>query len=207
MGLDGGTYITRSDVLRGASWALSTADTSRSSRGGNVQAGTVFKRRRLDPREDKCVFSGDDICSVNAVHCGACTRHLMLGLPVKHVYVPVAAHSSSLHQRCATTSTGPLHALCVSTTARRDVLLREIPSSEPGVILRASVAPRARRAVRWSTCALTGQPLAHPIAADWLGNLFNRDAALEFLLGRAAIFTDDAAQVRPHCTQPACGPL
>ncbi len=56
MGLDGGTYITRSDVLRGASWALSTADTSRSSRGGNVQAGTVFKRRRLDPRADKCVL-------------------------------------------------------------------------------------------------------------------------------------------------------
>ena len=58
MGLDGGTYITRSDVLRGASWALSTADTSRSSRGGNVQAGTVFKRRRLDPRADRCV-AGD----------------------------------------------------------------------------------------------------------------------------------------------------
>ena len=57
MGLDGGTYITRSDVLRGASWALSTADTSRSSRGGNVQSGTVFKRRRLDPRADKCVSS------------------------------------------------------------------------------------------------------------------------------------------------------
>ena len=56
MGLDGGTYVTRSDVLRGASWALSTADTSRSSRGGNVQAGTVFKRRRLDPRAEKCVF-------------------------------------------------------------------------------------------------------------------------------------------------------
>ena len=53
----------------------------------------------------------------------------------------------------------------------------------------------ARRAVRWSTCALTGQPLAPPIAADWLGNLFNRAAALEFLLGRAAIFADDAAQV------------
>jgi hypothetical protein len=53
MGLDGGTYVTRSDVLRGASWALSTADTSRSSRGGNVQSGTVFKRRRLEPRAEK----------------------------------------------------------------------------------------------------------------------------------------------------------
>ncbi len=63
--------------------------------------------------------------------------------------------------------------------------------------------PCAGRAVKWSTCALTGQPLAAPTAADWLGNLFNRAAALEFLLGRAAIFADDAAQVclpRLHLT-------
>ena len=57
----------------------------------------------------------------------------------------------------------------------------------------------ARREVRWSTCALTGQPLAPPIAADWLGNLFNRAAVLEFLLGRAAIFADDSAQARRAC--------
>ncbi len=66
-------------------------------------------------------------------------------------------------------------------------------------MLSSPPAPFARRAVRWSTCALTGQPLAAPIAADWLGNLFNRAAALEFLLGRAAIFADDAAQVCLLC--------
>ena len=52
------------------------------------------------------------------------------------------------------------------------------------------------RATRWSTCALTGQPLESPIAVDWLGSLFNRAAVLEFLLGRAGVFTDESAQVR-----------
>ena len=50
MGLDGGTYITRSDVLRGASWALTAADTSRSTRGGNVR----FRHRGGDAKADKC---------------------------------------------------------------------------------------------------------------------------------------------------------
>ena len=56
MGLDGGTYMSRSDVLRGSSWALSTADNSRSTRGGNVQSGTVFQHRRLDSRAEKCAL-------------------------------------------------------------------------------------------------------------------------------------------------------
>ena len=77
MGLDGGTYITRSDVLRGASWALTTGDTSRSSRGGNVQSGTVFKRRRLDPRADKCV--AQDIVGHQTL---SCVRVRTLYLPI-----------------------------------------------------------------------------------------------------------------------------
>ncbi|GAX79470.1 hypothetical protein CEUSTIGMA_g6911.t1 [Chlamydomonas eustigma] len=36
MGLDGGTIITRSDVLRGQSWQVNQRDGSRSSRGGSV---------------------------------------------------------------------------------------------------------------------------------------------------------------------------
>ncbi|GFR48595.1 hypothetical protein Agub_g10499, partial [Astrephomene gubernaculifera] len=36
MGLDGGTVVTRSDVLRGQSWRVAQNDTSRSTRGGNV---------------------------------------------------------------------------------------------------------------------------------------------------------------------------
>ncbi|KAG1670813.1 hypothetical protein FOA52_003404 [Chlamydomonas sp. UWO 241] len=39
MGLDGGTVITRSDVLRGQSWRVASADNSHSTRGGNVRAG------------------------------------------------------------------------------------------------------------------------------------------------------------------------
>ncbi|GLI68656.1 hypothetical protein VaNZ11_013132, partial [Volvox africanus] len=36
MGLDGGTIVTRSDVLRGQSWRVAQNDTSTSTRGGNV---------------------------------------------------------------------------------------------------------------------------------------------------------------------------
>ncbi len=39
MGLDGGTVISRSDVLRGASWDVSQRDTTRSTRGGSVATG------------------------------------------------------------------------------------------------------------------------------------------------------------------------
>lgn len=46
MGLDGGTYITRSDVLRGQSWDMATADKSRSTRGGNVTS--TLKRKQMD---------------------------------------------------------------------------------------------------------------------------------------------------------------
>lgn len=49
MGLDGGTYITRSDVLRGQSWQLASADTSRSTRGGDASTSTV--RNTADPRD------------------------------------------------------------------------------------------------------------------------------------------------------------
>ena len=48
MGLDGGTYITRSDILRGQSWAVANADSTRSTRGGAINASTTFKRRQLD---------------------------------------------------------------------------------------------------------------------------------------------------------------
>lgn len=54
MGLDGGTYITRSDVLRGQSWELNKAENSRSTRGGAV-TGT-HKKAKLDPKLERyCV--------------------------------------------------------------------------------------------------------------------------------------------------------
>eukprot|EP00775_Hariotina_reticulata_P005899 gene5897-6140_t len=88
MGLDGGTKITRSDVLRGQSWRMTQQDTSRSSRGGSVNQ--VFQEQQLDEQ--------------------------------------------------------------------------------------------SRRAVLWSTCALSGLPLAAPLVADALGQLLNRQAVLEHLL-------------------------
>lgn len=53
MGLDGGTYITRSDVLRGQSWDMATADNSRSTRGGNV--ASTLKRKRIDTNTSRQV--------------------------------------------------------------------------------------------------------------------------------------------------------
>ena len=50
MGLDGGTYITRSDVLRGQSWELATADNSRSTRGGDASTSAAKDRNAVDPR-------------------------------------------------------------------------------------------------------------------------------------------------------------
>lgn len=87
MGLDGGTIISRNDVLRGASWRLSQADGSRSSRGGAVSE--VYRDPALDDA--------------------------------------------------------------------------------------------TRRAVVWSTCALSGLPLAPPLVADEAGQLFNRSAIVEHL--------------------------
>lgn len=55
MGLDGGTYITRSDVLRGQSWELAQADNSRSTRGGNASTSAARTRNFVDARTAKCV--------------------------------------------------------------------------------------------------------------------------------------------------------
>jgi len=55
MGLDGGTYITRSDVLRGQSWELATADNSRSTRGGDASTSAAKDRRAVNPRTVRSV--------------------------------------------------------------------------------------------------------------------------------------------------------
>ena len=78
MGLDGGTYITRADVLRydaarlwhtrnpsctrlaeqdsecrGQSWAMANSDSSRSTRGGTISASTVYQPKGLDKKADR----------------------------------------------------------------------------------------------------------------------------------------------------------
>lgn len=103
MGLDGGTYVSRTDVLRRQSWALAQADggANRSTRGGAVPDSATYQPRVMDQQ--------------------------------------LAKHT------------------------------------------------------QWTTCLLSGQPLVVPIAADWLGRLFNREAVLAFLLGRVTAFADEAA--------------
>lgn len=97
MGLDGGTIISRNDVLRRSSALVNAEDSTRSTRGGAVRG--VFKRRRLEPTQE--------------------------------------------------------------------------------------------RRVRWSTCALSGERLAAPVVADWLGTLYNRQAVLEFLLAKQGNFGEE----------------
>lgn len=53
MGLDGGTYVSRSDVLRRQSWRASQADTSRSTRGGAVSTATVYQAPQLDANAER----------------------------------------------------------------------------------------------------------------------------------------------------------
>ena len=53
MGLDGGTFITRSDILRGQSWAMATADNSRSTRGGD--ASTSSAQKKVDDHTARCL--------------------------------------------------------------------------------------------------------------------------------------------------------
>eukprot|EP00850_Spirogloea_muscicola_P021826 SM000263S09813 [mRNA] locus=s263:101151:103189:- [translate_table: standard] len=105
MGLDGGTIISRSDVLRGASWRVaSSAAQCRSTRGGQVGSAYVAAAERAS--------AGDQ----------------------------AAAH--------------------------------------------------------WSTCALTGEPLAMPVVACGLGRLYNRENVVQYLLARSDVFLDDSAKWR-----------
>jgi len=53
MGLDGGTIISRSDVLRGSSWRLNQSNAgSRSTRGGAVSTSEVYHPPSLDKQTE-----------------------------------------------------------------------------------------------------------------------------------------------------------
>lgn len=52
------------------------------------------------------------------------------------------------------------------------------------------------RATRWTTCALSGQPLQAPVVACFLGSLYSKSAVIEWLLARAGRVEDDAAMHR-----------
>jgi hypothetical protein len=61
MGLDGGTYITRSDILRGQSWRMANADSTRSTRGGAVGASTTYQKKQLDVQSTRCWSQNKDV--------------------------------------------------------------------------------------------------------------------------------------------------
>ncbi len=61
MGLDGGTYITRSDILRGQSWRMANADSTRSTRGGAVGASTTYQKKQLDVQSTRCWSKNNDV--------------------------------------------------------------------------------------------------------------------------------------------------
>lgn len=46
------------------------------------------------------------------------------------------------------------------------------------------VDPNEQRLSKWLNCALSNEPLKHPIVIDYLGNLFNKQALVEAMLGK-----------------------
>ncbi|GFY99628.1 hypothetical protein Acr_13g0010280 [Actinidia rufa] len=46
------------------------------------------------------------------------------------------------------------------------------------------VDPNEQRLSKWLNCALSNEPLKHPVVVDLLGNLFNKQALVEALLGK-----------------------
>ena len=51
-------------------------------------------------------------------------------------------------------------------------------------------------AIRWSTCALSGEELRSPIVACELGALYNREAVLEYVLGKLKFPYNNQAAVK-----------
>ena len=59
MGLDGGTYVSRTDVLRRQSWALAQADggANRSTRGGAVPDSATYRPRAMNAQLGRCIHN------------------------------------------------------------------------------------------------------------------------------------------------------
>ncbi|URE17970.1 Rtf2 RING-finger [Musa troglodytarum] len=59
----------------------------------------------------------------------------------------------------------------------RDCYLNMYATKKPD-----KVDPNETRLSKWTTCALSGEPLAPPVVVDRLGNLFNKEALVEALI-------------------------
>jgi hypothetical protein len=76
MGLDGGTFATRADLLRRASWKLACADDSHSTRGGALNPGALVRTVDAAAQADldrirwaACALSGEPLVAP-VVACG-----------------------------------------------------------------------------------------------------------------------------------------
>ncbi|KAM6579840.1 hypothetical protein CsatA_003614 [Cannabis sativa] len=61
----------------------------------------------------------------------------------------------------------------------RDCYLKMYAEKKPD-----KVDPNEQRLSKWLNCALSNEPLKEPCVVDWLGNLFNKEALVEALLGK-----------------------
>ncbi|CAK9168834.1 unnamed protein product [Ilex paraguariensis] len=61
----------------------------------------------------------------------------------------------------------------------RDCYLNMYATKKPD-----KVDPNEIRLSKWLNCALSNEPLKHPVVVDKLGNLFNKEALVEALLGK-----------------------
>jgi hypothetical protein len=68
-----------------------------------------------------------------------------------------------------------------------------------------TIGKQVERLNKWTTCTLSGQPLVQPIAADYLGRLYNQEAVIEFLLARKSVFVDADSAHRYINQQRASG--
>ncbi|XP_062078351.1 uncharacterized protein LOC133782916 [Humulus lupulus] len=61
----------------------------------------------------------------------------------------------------------------------RDCYLKMYAEKKPD-----KVDPNEQRLSKWLNCALSNEPLKEPCVVDWLGNIFNKEALVEALLGK-----------------------
>lgn len=175
MGLDGGTYITRSDVLRGQSWELATADNSRSTRGGNASTSSARTRNTVDVRTAKYVVSRLKTSSRFAP---------MFSVDVSHCRLTALSACEQEHPM--------VHMLFVQSAITSSYCSRLSRQSIQQVSLRAdSMHSSVTACTQW----YKAQAHAFKIQTNNLQVRNCREAVLEFLLSKGGAFVDDSAQV------------
>ena len=75
----------------------------------------------------------------------------------------------------------------------------------------AKIERDAAYAMRWTLCAMSHEPLAAPVVVDCIGNLYNKSAVLEHLLGNTIVLFSHIKSLKVssawHVTRLAAGCL